>query len=340
MRWCSPQNPFRLTLRIGVDLLGGDRPQEVLLEAAQEIAPELASEGEEVRLVLFGLGKAKNDSLSPFDWVEVTEEVTMEEDPLTAVRRKKRSSIAEGMRKCKSGQIDAFISTGNTGALVANSIMTLGMVAGVDRPGLLACVPSLRHDIAVIDVGGNINPRAEHLWQYARMGSAYQRATLGLKLPRVGLLNIGREAVKGTRGMRDAYQLLQSRSSSDFTFVGNIEGREAFLGDVDVIVCNGFAGNIFLKTAEGISLFILQSLQEAFGGEAMREDVAAVLGRLNKKVNYAEYPGALVAGVDGVVMKCHGFSSKEAVQNGIRGTVQLLRQKFLFQLKEQLATHP
>jgi phosphate acyltransferase len=299
-------------MRIGVDLLGSDSSPELLLEAVEEL--DVVAE-----LVTFGPDRF--------------EEITTDDHPLLALRRKRDASIPSAMRALRDGDIDAFVSLGNTGALVASAAFTLPMLPGVDRPGLLTTLPTLSGSLAVLDVGANISLKPRQYLQFARLGAAYQQCTADIRHPRVGLLNIGTERIKGTRGIRDAHELLHS---SDLSFVGNVEGRDAFTGDIDVLVTDGFSGNIFLKTAEGISMFILNHLREAFG-DAVTPQVEEVLGDLNRHFNYAEYPGALVAGVDGVVVKCHGFSSKQAIQNGIRGAIRLVETNLIDRIKSALS---
>lgn len=317
-------------MRIGVDLLGSDSPPETLLQAAVQAQSELPSD---VNLVLFGLPQATEG----LELIPVSQEITTDDSPLHAVRRKRDSSIIVALEMMKRGDLDGFVSAGNTGALVAGATLTLPLLPTIGRPGLLACLPTLTGSVAVMDIGGNVHPKPEHFWQYARMGSAYQSCTEKIKRPKVALLNIGTEAVKGTKGTRDAYRVLAEGASDLFEFVGNIEGREVFMGGVDVLVCGGFAGNIFLKTAEGISAFILESLGQAFG-EDLTDEISTILTALKRRVHYAEYPGALICGVDGVVVKCHGFSSAQAMTNGIKGAANLIHERLVSSLKTALQT--
>ena len=296
-------------MRIGLDLLGGDNPPSVIAEAAREV---------DANLILIGLEP-------PAD-VIVTQEILPDESPLLALRRKRDSSIAKGIEMLKAGEIDAFISTGNTGALIGFATFKLPRLPNIERPGLLAALPTLTGSVAVIDIGGQVDPKPKNYGQFARMGGAYQFCSESIDAPRVGLLNIGTEPGKGTRGLQAAYRQLQESCPN---FVGNIEGRDVFSGQIDVLVCGGFAGNIFLKTAEGMALFILDYLKEALGpSEALDE--------LNRRVNYAEYGGAIVCGVDGLVVKCHGFSSPRAIQNSIRATIKLAERDLIGRMKSAL----
>ncbi|MCE2983817.1 MAG: phosphate acyltransferase PlsX [Parachlamydia sp.] len=264
----------------------------------------------------------------------VLEAIEMEDDPLVAFRNKKNSSMAAGLTMLKKRQLDGFITAGNTGALIAGAVVSLPKLPGIKRPALLTNLPTEQGDLAVIDVGGSVACKAEHLLQFAAMGAAYQRCCRGIALPRVGLLNIGVESKKGTAELQKAYQLLQ-RHASRFHFVGNIEGREGFQGHVDVLVTDGFTGNVLLKTAEGVSLFLLSQLKQAIQ-ELPGQQQEAVFRRLKDQFDYEEYSGAIICGVDGVVVKCHGKSTARAFLNGIKGAVKLVGSGFISQLKGQL----
>jgi glycerol-3-phosphate acyltransferase PlsX len=267
----------------------------------------------------------------------------MDDAPLIAVRRKKHSSIVVAMQMLHDKRIQAFVSAGNTGALVVSAMTMLSKLPGIERPALLASLPTLTGSVAVVDIGGNVASKPQHLLQFARMGAAYQRCSDQCEKPRVGLLNIGIEAQKGTASLQQAYQLLDMYCSQSgnrtadrqMAFVGNVEGRDVFQGGVDVLVSDGFAGNIFLKTAEGVSAFILDYLEATFSSHA-DEKVRKILNNLQTRVHYAEYPGAILCGVDGVIVKCHGYSSCQAMMNGIKGALKLLKNDLLSKLKNQL----
>ena len=274
--------------------------------------------------------------------IKVTSDpILMSDEPLFAVRQKKKSSIVLGIKELKRQKLDAFVSAGNTGALIASATFYLSKLQGVNRPALLALLPTKKGSVAVIDVGGNISAKAEVLVQFAEMGAAFQSCNLNIEAPRVGLLNIGTESKKGTLEVRQAYQQLQTRqemlSSQGFSpkmnFVGNIEGREVFQGKVDVLVTSGMTGNVLLKTAEGVASFILEQLSAASFSEEGKE----YFEKLQKQFNSAEYPGAILAGVDGIVIKCHGAASKQAMYNSIKGAIELHRQNFLSKLKTRLS---
>lgn len=234
-------------------------------------------------------------------------------------------------------KLDAFISAGNTGALVASAKMCLRMLPGIARPALLALMPTQKKEVAVIDIGANISYKVEHLLQFAQMGIAYQKSR-GINYPTVGLLNIGTEQKKGTPTLREAYKQLQAlnqTSSASPTFVGNIEGRDVFKGGIDILVTDGFTGNIFLKTAEGIASFILDELWERMEQEATLS-VKQAFGSLHHRLSHTEFPGAIICGIDGVVVKCHGNAAPAALISSIKGAIRLVEHQFLSKIKAQL----
>ncbi len=186
----------------------------------------------------------------------------MDDDPLIAVRRKKDSSLCQGLQYLKEKKIDAFVSAGNTGALLFAAKTTLKTLKGIDRPALLALLPTKKKEVAVLDVGANLSLKPDHIVQFAQMGIAYQKSR-GIENPIVGLLNIGIEAKKGTPQLQEAYLKLDAMNRDQPFFAGNIEGKDVFHGNIDVLVTDGFTGNVFLKTAEGIAAFILEQLEQA-----------------------------------------------------------------------------
>ena len=232
--------------------------------------------------------------------------------------------------------MDGLVSAGNTGALIAGATLSLPLLPGIKRPALLATLPTEQGHVAIVDVGGNVSCKAYHLVQFAQLGAAYQRCCKGIEQPRVGLLNIGVESKKGTSEVRQAYQLLQTQAGfRGMQFVGNIEGREVFHGAVDVIVTDGFTGNILLKASEGASFFILQKVRQALINH-FPEKVEAMFHDLHHQFDYEEYSGAIICGVDCVAVKCHGQTSPKGFLNGIKGAIQLVQNGFIHQMKHQL----
>ncbi|MBS0620070.1 MAG: phosphate acyltransferase PlsX [Verrucomicrobia bacterium] len=313
---------------IGVDLLGSDTPPKELLKgilaASEEFSPHL-------RLTLFGTAELFEGVSLPTGTLShvVDEIIGMEESPLVAIRQKKSSSLCLGIRQLSEGLLDAFISAGNTGALMAYASVELKKLSDVKRPGLLTLLPTRKDPIAVVDVGANTSCKAEHLVQFALMGVAYQKSR-GIELPKVALLNIGSEPKKGTPELQDAYVQLELLAGNSFIFSGNMEGRDVFQGQIDVLVTDGFTGNVFLKTAEGIASFILEQLEEESA------DLKGALGQIRKKLHYAEYPGALLSGVEGILLKCHGSADSKSFIQTIKVAYRLSEHAFLDRLKELL----
>ncbi len=305
-----------MTIRIGVDLMGNDNSPETLLDALKELELDPS-----VELLVFGLPEYK--AKSPFKYVVAPEFIAMDENPLTALRRKKEASLAIGLRQLKAKKIDAFISAGNTGALVTGAKVILGNLPGILRPALLARMPTKKQPVAVLDVGANVQVKACHLVQFALLGAAHVRS-YGIEKPTIGLLNIGIEAMKGTSELRLAYQELKTIAGNLFHFAGNVEGTSVFNGDVDVLITDGFTGNIFLKTAEGIASLILDRFGSLLPPEEYQK-LKPQIHDLSGHLHYAEYPGAILAGVQGIVIKCHGYSTPRAFLNAVRGAVQLVR---------------
>ena len=312
-------------MRIGVDIMGGDSPPEILFEGVYQAALELNA-------TLFVLATPdviqRCEKVPSIQFIPVPEFITMEEAPLAAVRKKKESSMLVGMRKLTEKELDALVSAGNTGALIASSSIFLDKLPSIDRPTLLTVLPTELGTVAMADVGGHVNVKPQHLVQFAKIGTAYLQCTLGIENPKVGLLNIGEEAIKGTTDVREAYLALQESCPN---FLGNIEGLDVFRGKVDVLVTDGFTGNVFLKTAEGISSFILNYLKKE-----MAPEFPEALQNIRRVVEYDEYPGAIVCGVDGIVVKCHGYSTSRGMFNGIKGAIELVKNDLVNGLKAQL----
>lgn len=332
-------------MQIGVDLTGGDRSPQLLFESVLQLADRIPDAS--LTLVVFATPAVIQEMTMRSGWNEkwtpsqsslriqfqpVSEVITMDDDPLLAVRRKKNAALILGMHLLKRGEIDAFVSSGNTGALIASAALNLPALPGIKRPALLAMLPTAKGSVAVIDVGGNVACKAAHLVQFAYMGAAYQRCFYQIPQPKVGLLNIGIESKKGTSELREAYHRLQELSQEHLIdFIGNVEGREVFQGGIDVLVTDGFTGNVFLKTSEGISSFIIEHLKKSID--------PAVLPTLQSHFSYDEYPGAVVCGVEGIVVKCHGHTSPKGMLNAILGAINLVKHQFVNVLKQDLGSY-
>jgi phosphate acyltransferase len=317
--------PSAHTCRVGIDLLGSDTSPKQLMDAICAFKAELKPC---IQLTLFGLHDLAHCALPDgILFHTASQAIEMQDDPLYAVRRKKDSSLYLGVQMLKEGHLDAFISSGNTGALMAASKLLLSTLPGVDRPALLTLLPTRKAEIAVLDVGANTSYKAKHLLQFALMGAAFQKSR-GITHPKVGLLNVGAEAKKGTPELRTVYESLKKMPSPPFLFVGNIEAREVFQGGIDVLVTDGFTGNVFLKTAEGIAVVILNEIEESMREQEFSH-LNPTLTKLRHHLHFAKYPGALLAGVDGIVIKCHSNASIESVLSSIISAARLTEHHFL-----------
>lgn len=300
--------------------MGNDHSPSILLEALSTI-PRY----KEVELLCIGTPKIAGDS--PFPFHCTPDFVKMNDNPVVALRKNKSASMFAGLRLLKQGHIDAFISGGNTGALVLGSKIILASLPRLNRPAFLSFVPTKKQPVAVLDLGANIQCKAAHLVQFALMATAFLN-TKGIQNPRIGLLNIGEEPLKGTSELKLAYTKLQTFSNPPFKFSGNIEGKSVFDGDVDALITDGFTGNIFLKTAEGIASLILDRIHANLASDTLKA-LGPQLSDLQKHLHYAEYPGALLLGARGIVIKCHGYSTPKAFVNAVQGAIELSKNEFM-----------
>lgn len=310
-------------MRIALDAMGGDSAPEVEVEGALQAAPDLRGHeivlvGDEARIAAVA---ARHRGLPHGVSVRhAPQAVGMDEAPVEAIRRKPESSIARCIEMAGSGEVDAVVSAGNTGAVVALASLKLGLLEGVRRPGIAVALPTRNGDrTLVIDCGANVNCSPEHLYHYGVMASAYATHVFGKKRPRVALLNIGEESIKGNRLVKQAQTLLEA---SGLHFIGNVEGRDIFSGGADVVVCEGFVGNVLLKVSEGLAETIMSMMKEGIQ-RTLRRRIGAMLCKyamieLAAKVDYAEFGGAPLLGVDGTVMICHGGSDRRAIAVAIR----------------------
>lgn len=305
--------------------MGSDTPPEELLQAVIELSEEKFP----AEFFVF----AHPNVILPkhLNSIPCPETITMDDDPILAVRRKKESSLCTGLRYLNDKKIDAFISAGNTGALLLAAKTTLKTLPNIDRPALLTLLPTHKKEVAVLDVGANLTLKAHHILQFAAMGIAFQKSR-GIPHPTVGLLNIGTEALKGTPQVREAYAKLETLNRDRATFLGNIEGKDVFRGDIDVLVTDGFTGNIFLKTAEGLAAFILQQLEQRalHGSPSLIHEITSLKDRLY----IAENHGAILCGTSGIVIKCHGDVSPAHFLATIKSAVRLVEHGFVDKIVE------
>jgi phosphate acyltransferase len=312
--------------RIAVDAMGADAAPRVEVEgvvtAVRERAISVVLVGDEARLraELKTLGAEREK----IDILHAPEVITMHDAPSMAVKQKKKSSMRMCFDLVKSGEADAVISAGNSGAMMACGLFVLGRLPGVERPAIVTTFPTKAGECALLDMGANVDPKPVAMAQFGVLGAVYARLLHGKTRPKVGLLSNGSEEHKGTTLTRDAHALLSRAGSNDaaFTFVGYVEGRDIFKGDVDVVVTDGFTGNVVLKSVEGAAEAIMSMVRE----EVMRSGIVAKLGaalmttalrRLKRRTDYAEHGGAPLLGVDGVALICHGGSSAMALKNAV-----------------------
>lgn len=309
-------------VKVAVDAMGGDFAPQVVVQGVVDAIRKfdvfvyLVGPADKIKIEL---AKYKNFDSSRVEIIHTDEIIGMHEHPAAAIRKKRNSSISLGIGLCKDGKADAFFSAGNTGAVVCGATLKLGLLETIERPGIAIVMPNLKGASLLIDAGANIDPKPMHLLQYAMMGSAYYEQILGKKNPSVGLLNVGEEESKGTDFMKETYQLLEH---APINFIGNVEGKEIFSGRCDVIACDGFVGNVALKVAESISESIAHFLRNEFSANLWNKIgylmVRHVFMRFKKKMDYTEYGGAPLLGVDGIVIIGHGRSNAKAVMNAIR----------------------
>lgn len=327
-------------MRIAVDLMGSDSSPNILfdgvLQAAEHLDPASTILVIATRSVVNELQMSAQPRGARIEFHRVSDTIAMADDPLKAVSKKKGSSLVVGIRLLKKRSIDAFVTAGNTGALIASSTLQLPRLPGIKRPALLVSLPTVSGSVAILDVGGNVQCKAHHLVQFAQMGAAYQACSEGIAIPTVGLLNIGVEPKKGTSAVREAYKCLSECAKTKMNFIGNVEGRDLFQGKIDVLVTDGFTGNVVLKTSEGLSSFIFSYIQETLQNTP-KTPLHESLQNLRQYFSYAEYPGAFVCGVEGIVVKCHGDSSARAMLSGIKGTATLIETKVIDKIKEMLS---
>jgi glycerol-3-phosphate acyltransferase PlsX len=308
-------------MKIAVDAMGGDFAPRNAVQGAVEACREF-----QLPIILVGREQDIHGELDrlnvrglPIEVVHAEEVVGMDEPAITAIRKKKKSSIRIGARLVKDGDAQGFVSAGNTGAVMATSTIVMKSLEGVKRPALATVVPTMTGASILLDVGANVDCRARHLMQFAVMGSFYAEAILGRKRPKIGLLSIGEEASKGNEQTRQVFDILRQTS---INFVGNVEGRDVFNGSVDVIVCDGFVGNITLKVSESLA----ETMEHLIRAEIKKSILARIgylfmrpaFNKFKKRVDYSEYGGAPLLGISGVTIICHGRSSAKAIKNAVR----------------------
>ena len=330
-------------MRIVVDGMGGDNAPKAVVGGVVEAIKEY-----NVEIVVTGNKDLLEKEFSNYEFdrskleiVHTTEIIENEDKPVQAIRRKKDSSMVVGFNLLKEGKGDAFVSAGNSGALLTGATLIVGRIKGIDRPAIAPMLPAYKKGLMLIDAGANTNCKPLNLLQFAQMANCYLKNTYKIEKPAIGLLNIGTEETKGNDLTKETYKLLKEKSEElGINFVGNVEGRDAFSGKIDALVTDGFTGNVFLKTVEGMGKLIKRSLTESLTGNVL-STIAAIpalpsINKFKKMMDYKEYGGALFLGVKKPVVKAHGSSDeklfhytiKQAAEFAKNGSVDTLINEF------------
>lgn len=327
-------------MRIGIDAMGGDNaPLEIVKGSIEALSAA------DIQLVFYGDKAGIESVLSTLKYdenrveiIHTTEKIENDDKPVQAIKRKKDASMVVGLLDLKEKKVDAFVSAGNTGALLAGALFKVGRIKGIDRPAICTVYPTMNGASVLVDAGANAECKVNNLLEFALMGDLYAQKILGIEKPRVGLANIGAEETKGTPLYISTHEALKKMP---FNFVGNVEGRDIPNGVVDVIVADGFTGNIILKLTEGVAISLVKGLKESIlsnvkgkvGGLLLKNNLKA----FKKKLDYTEYGGAPMLGVEGLVIKAHGSSNAKAFKNAViyadkgvkAGLVDAIREKAL-----------
>lgn len=326
-------------MRLIVDAMGGDNaPGEIIkgcIEALKEYKINITLVGKEdnIKSILI----RENINTDNIEVVDADEVIQNDEAPTTAIRKKKNSSMVVGLRLLKEGKGDAFISAGSTGALLAGGLFIVGRIKGIDRPALAPVLPGKNGPFMLIDAGANAECKVKNILQFALMGDIYSKKILNKLNPKIALVNIGSEEEKGTEFTKACYSELKNQA---FNFVGNIEGREIPLGDTDVVVCDGFSGNLILKMYEGVAgtVFdilkkeIMSSIRTKIGGMLLKPAFKV----FKNKFDYTEYGGAILLGINGTVIKAHGSSNANAIKNAIRQAIKCSENQIVECIKDNI----
>lgn len=334
-------------MKILLDAMGGDKAPDANIKGAVKAINDIKAE-----VILIGNEQIIKAKIKEFYGKEIseisprlkihntTETIEMEDIPTQAIKHKKDSSMVVGFNMLKAGEGDVFISAGNSGALLTGATLLVGRIKGVDRPALAGILPAYKSRLVLMDCGANTNCKPINLLQFAQMASIYLKTTLGVKEPKVGLLNIGTEETKGNDLTKASYSLLKEKAEElNINFIGNVEGRDAFSGNVDIIVTDGFTGNIFLKAVEGLGKFVKRTLSESLKRNIISK-IAAVpslpaINRFAKTVDYKEYGGALFLGVKKPVVKAHGSSDEKLFEFTLKQAEKFVENKAVERLIEE-----
>ena len=331
-----------------LDAMGGDNAPDANIKGAVKAINDIEAE-----VCLIGNKDIINNKIKEFygknDIKEIspklsiyhtTENIEMCDIPTQAIKHKKDSSMVVGFRLLKEGKGDVFISAGNSGALLTGATLLVGRIKGIDRPAIAGILPSYKGRLMLMDCGANTNCKPINLLQFAQMATIYNRNTFGIEHPTVGLLNIGTEETKGNDLVKESYQLLKEKAEElDINFVGNVEGRDAFSGKLDILIADGYTGNVFLKTVEGVGKLVKRTLSES-----IKKNIFTTIGAipalpainsLKKAMDYKEYGGALFLGVKKPVVKAHGSSDAKVFEFTIKQAEQFVRNKAVEKMIEE-----
>ncbi len=333
-------------MKIILDAMGGDNGPDANIKGAVNAITKVKAE-----IVLVGKEEIIRSKIKEFYGKEIeeisdrltihnaTETIQMEDQPTVAIKHKKDSSMVVGFNILKQDEGDVFISAGNSGALLAGATLLIGRIKGIDRPALAGILPAYESQLLLMDCGSNTNCKPINLLQFAQMSSIYLKNTFGIEKPKIGLLNIGTEETKGNELVKESYKLLKEKSEElEINFVGNVEGRDAFSGKIDAIVTDGFTGNVFLKTTEGLGKFVKRTLKESLLKNIISK-IAAVpslpaINRFSKTMDYKVYGGALFLGVKKPVVKAHGSSDEKLFEYTILQAEKFVENKAVEQMIE------
>lgn len=326
-------------LKIAVDAMGGDFAPEVNVLGAYEIVQDVEVEvilvGDENKIKTFLPEKKETKGIIS---IISTEDIIHMDENISSALRRRNTSMRKAVELVKTGKADAVISAGHSGAMMALSFLLLGKLPNVERPAIATVMPCLKGHFILLDAGANVDCKPEHLVQFAFMGDAYHKALFNSQSPKIALLSIGEEGSKGNELTKEAFKLL---SSSKLNFIGNIEGKDIFFGQADVVVCDGFVGNIVLKVGEGLADALMKMLKREIAdiitGKLGYMMIKPAIKSFRKKVDYSEYGGALLLGINGTSIICHGRSSAKAIKNAIKVAVELAKKEIYKRISESLS---
>ena len=326
---------------IALDAMGGDHAPDAIVEGAVRALRKY----DDIRILLAGpeeklqeMTASAGDVKDRIEIVNATQVIEMDEAPMMAVRAKKDSSLVVAMNAVREGRAGAVVSAGSTGALLAGGMFKIGRIAGIERPALAPVLPGLKKNFMLIDSGANVDCQPRYLLQFGLMGSVYMKSVLDVKDPQVGLVNIGSEAEKGNKLTKETYAMMQQQSG--YCFAGNCEARDIFTGNYDVVVADGFDGNIILKHTEGLAKALFTMIKDELMA-SLGTKIGAMLAKpafrkVKRRMDYNAVGGAPLLGVNGAVVKAHGSSGAEAIENAIRQARRMLEGDVVGKIREGL----